>query len=152
RALRAFEPDTTETSLTRFRDAFVKRWEMRAVPLLKALDPDHGLSFPLDAEHVHAPLLRGLGIEGSAGSRSFPWRKQEEWLLERLHEAWSSGGRELQFSPADLPEAKRPRPPLPDAFHAFIELLCGPDGRPVVHLKSVGGPSGARLLGRFCAM
>jgi thiopeptide-type bacteriocin biosynthesis protein len=152
RALRAFESDTAETSLTRFRDAFVHRWEMRAVPLLEALDPDRGLSFPLDAEHLHAPLLRGLGIEGSAGARSLPWRKQEQWLLERLHEAWSSGGRELRFSPADIPEANRRRPPLPDAFHAFVELLGRPDGRPVVHLKSVGGPSGARLFGRFCAM
>src|SRR5262249_43095795 len=145
-----------EDPLARFREAFVSRYEGREIPLIEALDEDTGIGFD---------LLSGGGTDGSAlldgltfpkaAAETVPWGKREVRLLRKLNEALAGGAGEILLTPHDLAEMAEPNPlPLPDAFAVLATVaaseaqLAGGDFQVVV--DGVSGPSGARLLGRFC--
>ncbi|MFP2906595.1 lantibiotic dehydratase family protein [Pyxidicoccus sp. 3LFB2] len=78
--LHRISPGSESPSLRRFREAFVRRYEGREVPLVEALDEDVGIGFepgsPVTAEA--SPLLRGLAFpptprrSASPGARPRP--------------------------------------------------------------------------------
>jgi thiopeptide-type bacteriocin biosynthesis protein len=145
---------TEDDQLERFADRFRERFEGRAVPLLEALDPDLGVS--VDGEDVApAPLLAGLGAGGSRG-RSQSWGAREDHLLARLVEVQAAGEQELVLDARDVEQLEQEDPlPLPDACAAMAVVAAESrrdleQGRFRVLLANVDGPSGARLLGRFC--
>lgn len=136
--------------LSSFKEAFTQRYEQREVPLAEALDEEIGIGFgpPAALQAEGAPLLAGLvpgGREGRGGGPS--WRGADTYLLRLLTRALAAGAEEIAVTKADLDAlASGDPPPLPDAL-ATTGTICG-DGRVVFHFA--GGPSGARLLGRFC--
>ncbi|HVE64968.1 MAG TPA: lantibiotic dehydratase, partial [Thermoanaerobaculia bacterium] len=84
------------------------------------------------------------------------WGARETHLLEMLTEAQASVGREIALGPADLEKLGRKDPPeLPDAFAIMASVAAASEegiGRGDFRVLWFGsdGPSGARLLGRFC--
>jgi len=158
--LRRFARSPRDT-LGQFREAFVSRYEGaeagREIPLVEALDPDLGLGFGRSTGHDDGtPLLDGLGFSGASDERGVRWGARQTFLLGKLSDALSCGAREIQLDDADLDRLASPEPPpLPDAFSASAVLAAAsPEalarGEFRVLLQGVAGPSGARLLGRFC--
>ena len=143
-----------DAALERFVERFRERFEGRAVPLLEALDPDTGIVFDGE-DSAPAPLLADLRA-GDARARDATWGKREEHLLSRLLDLQAAGEEELVFEERDLGVLERPdAPPCPDAFGAMAVLAARSDaalasGRFRVFVLGADGPSGARLLGRFC--
>jgi thiopeptide-type bacteriocin biosynthesis protein len=136
-----------EDDLGRFRDAFNARYEGRAVPLAEALDEEIGVGYgpPPAMSAEGAPLLAGVVPGGRPGAQS--WTGADAQLLRLLGRALQDGAYEIEVGAADLaPLAQPDPPPLPDAL-SVSAVLCG-DGRIV--FDGAAGPSGARLLGRFC--
>lgn len=142
--------------LEAFRLAFVERYEEREIPLVEALDDESGIGFPPHPEDgtEGAPLLKGLAFPGTGGSLS--WGGRESFLLRKVSEAVARGETEivLDDKQVDTLAAREPRP-LPGAFAAMVQVASASDdalakGRFQVLLDWAGGPSGARLLGRFC--
>jgi thiopeptide-type bacteriocin biosynthesis protein len=141
--------------LARFHEAFVARYEGREVPLVEALDAETGIGFDDAGGQTDASgLLDGLVLPRAA-EESVPWGRREVLLLRKLGEALASGAAEVVIQPRDLEEMAGPKPPLPDAFAVMAavaaaseEALARGDFR--VLLEGATGPSGARLLGRFC--
>ncbi len=130
------------SALTRFRDAFLERYEEREVPLLEALDEECGIGFRRETN-----LTRDRWVE---------WGSREDWLLRKLSEAISSGAQEVVLKPAEI-EALGidQQPPLSDAFWVMATIAADSEealnqGRYQILLHGAGGPSGASLLGRFC--
>jgi len=154
--LRRLAAEGGETELDRFREAFRARYELREVPLLEALDPDIGLGFPPvrhEAGAHGAPLLADVPFP--APKDSVPWGPREDLLVRKLVEATDRHAHEVVLEPGDLEDLAEDRPPLPDAFAvsavlaaASQETLDRGDFRLLI--ESAAGPSGARLLGRFC--
>jgi thiopeptide-type bacteriocin biosynthesis protein len=142
-----------DDALTRFRDAFVGRYEEREVPLVEALDDDAGIGFPV-GQDAAAPLLQGLRFpaEPAAGA----WSARDDFLLGKLSETLLQGARELVLEAGDLEALAVKEPlPLPDAFAVTAVLAADSQaaldaGEFRVLLEGAGGPSGARLFGRFC--
>ncbi|HWL35039.1 MAG TPA: lantibiotic dehydratase [Frankiaceae bacterium] len=136
--------------LSSFKEAFTQRYEQREVPLAEALDEEIGIGFgpPAALQAEGAPLLAGLVPGGSREARGGPaWRGADTYLLRMLTRALAEGAGEIAVTKADLDAlASGDPPPLPDAL-AVSGTICG-DGRLAFHFA--GGPSGARLLGRFC--
>jgi thiopeptide-type bacteriocin biosynthesis protein len=155
--LRRLRPTGQRDELEAFRAAFAARYEQRPVSLLEALDEESGVGAALveSGQRDASPLLRGLRFPVSTAS-SASWGPREARLLCRLGEVLLAGGRELALTPADVAAMDAgDAPALPDAFSvqatlvaAPVEAEVGADCRVLLH--SVSGPSGARLLGRFC--
>ncbi|HEX3765390.1 MAG TPA: lantibiotic dehydratase [Kofleriaceae bacterium] len=140
--------------LSRFRDAFVERYETRELPLVEVLDEESGIGFAASQSPSAAasPLLEGLAFPPALADESVGWGTRMAWLARRIAAAAVAGDRELVLGDADLTAmeaAAEPGAP-PDAFQAMITLARTSDGELRVGLGSVGGPPGATLLGRFC--
>jgi thiopeptide-type bacteriocin biosynthesis protein len=146
-----------EDRLARFREAFVSRYEGREVPLVEALDEDTGIGLDTltGAAAEASSLLDGLTLP-EAGEEKARWGRREALLLRKLGEALAGGAGEVVLTPRDVDEMAEPDPPpLPDAFAVLAAVAAGSEaalagGDFRVLLAGGAGPSGARLLGRFC--
>ena len=149
------------SSLERFRERFISRYEgvevRREVPLVEALDPEEGLGFgPTTGHDGGVSLLDGLELPAGSADRTVPWGPRQTVLLAKLSEALATGATEIELSEADLDHLANKEPlPLPRAYAvtavvaaSSAEALARGDVR--LLLGGVAGPSGARMLGRFC--
>jgi thiopeptide-type bacteriocin biosynthesis protein len=148
--LRRIAPPRPPTDLDRFRDAFLERYESEEVALLDALDEELGVGFGGDLDRRDpAPLLEGLGAPDSS-TRTTSFGRRERRLLELLHRAWTDGAHEITLTKDDVVALENDDAlPLPSALSASAVLARTAHGVRAV-LTGAGGPSGARLLGRFC--
>jgi thiopeptide-type bacteriocin biosynthesis protein len=153
RRLRSRDPST---ALRRFREAFLDRYETREVPLLLALDEEAGIGFdPADELQADStPILHGLAFPETPSEG----RGARDGRLARL---LRQSGQGIPLTGIQLTEddigmlASRDPEPLPDAFAALATVAARSEaaldaGRFQVFVEYVAGPSGARLLGRFC--
>ncbi len=140
-----------------FKRAFRDRWEDRAVPLAEVLDEESGIGFEAargpGAEG--SPLLAGLPFSPAPPDGRAPWSVLEGHLLARLARALANGDDEIVLAETDLEAMKLPTAAtFPDAFSIVARIAGTPDevarGEVAVLFESMSGPSGARILGRFC--
>lgn len=157
--LHRLHPPRVEGRLDEFRSAFRERYgEGREVPLMAALDEESGVGFErANAAAAEAsPLLLGLPFASKAERSTTLWDRREVALLRLLTRALATQKTTIELSEADLEAlANAEPPPLPDAFHAMVTLAAGSGaaldaGDFELYLAHAGGPSGARILGRFC--
>lgn len=157
--LHRITPMARESPVEDFRTAFRERYgEGREVPLLEVLDEEAGIGFERSnrAAAEASPLLDGLPFRPRSERYTVSWTTREIALLELLSKALSRGEIEIALSDRDVERlAASERLPLPDAFHAMITLVAGSaealeQGDWRVILEHVSGPSGAKILGRFC--
>jgi thiopeptide-type bacteriocin biosynthesis protein len=152
-ALVAIGARSDGSALDDFRRAFTERWEDREVPLAEALDEESGIGFEVSHEPgaEGSPLLAGIRFPANPASSRVAWSKAEAHLLRRLVDAAAAGQEEITLAEADLAAMKGERPlAMPDAFAVMVRLAAAPDGRTEILFEGMSGPSGARLLGRFC--
>ncbi|MGD2114061.1 MAG: lantibiotic dehydratase, partial [Acidobacteriota bacterium] len=153
-------PPPDEGALGAFRTAFRERYgEGREVELLVALDEEHGIGFERSGQAAAeaSPLLAGLAFRTRQQERrTVPWSEREAALLGALTETLVGGRTELELTDELLARLETAeQPPLPDSFHVMASLAA-PSAEAVergehrIELSHAVGPSGARLLGRFC--
>ncbi|MDP8931941.1 MAG: lantibiotic dehydratase, partial [Actinomycetota bacterium] len=155
--LHQLAPPLPTDSLSRFREQFFERYETREVPLVEALDEETGIGFERNTSPLAeaSPLLARLPFPGddSAVGR---WSRRDGLLLEKLARAITEGAREITLETSDLePLHSEQRRPLPEAFYAMATVAAESEdainrGEFRILLHHEGGPSGARMLGRFC--
>lgn len=145
-----------QSRLDRFRSAFLERYEDRQVPFTEALDDEAGIGYGGADRSIDAsPLLAGLPFPVS-GEPEIAWGKRERMLLRKLNDAVSSGEMEIRLTDQDVEALSSERVrPLPDSFAAMVRVAARKEealhrGDFQVLMHDVSGPSGARLLGRFC--
>ena len=158
RVLHAVAGGAGVDSLSRFREEFVRRYETREVALTEVLDEETGVGFERSAAPSAdaSPLLAGLPLF-TGGTERPVWRPRDGLLLQKVTVAAAQDRREIALDAAEveaLSEAD-PSPPLPEAFDVVVSLAAASDeavtrGEFRVLLHASSGPSGARLLGRFC--
>ena len=152
-------PRLEDGPLAEFRAAFRERYgERREVDLLAALDEESGIGYERSGQAAAeaAPLLAGLAFRERLERGTVPWSAREAALLRALAEALREGRSEVELT-EELVErlGGAEPPPLPDAFHVMASLAAGSAealerGDFRLELSHAAGPSGARLLGRFC--
>ena len=153
RLLHRIAPKRTSAALERFKEAFRKRYEGREVRLVDALDEEAGIGFEASTAPAAegSPLLEGLAFP-AATEESASWSARDAFLLTKLSDTLRAGSKEISLSDGDLRalENKEP-PPLPDAFMVLAKLIGAPLVPPRrILVGGIDGPSGAKLLGRFC--
>nr|MCH9688723.1 lantibiotic dehydratase [Deltaproteobacteria bacterium] len=152
------DPGEADTDLDTFRDAFVARYGDAEVALMVALDEDGGIGFE-SYESVGAqtvPLLASLRFPGNSRAPQLSFGPRDRHLL-RLHEAAiASGATEVVLDDDDVEALTvRRRVPLPDAFCTLATIAADSPqhlarGDFQLLVEWIDGPSGAKLLGRFC--
>lgn len=156
--LQRISPRVEHHSLADFCQAFQARYGEREVPLVEVLDEESGLGFEVaDTPGMEgSPLLTELDFPSLPSSMQIDWSERDTYLLRRLHEAWTHDEAELVFDDEDIRHLSCDEPArLPQAFAAIVRIAAPSDpvthrGDPYVLLDGISGPSGARLLGRFC--
>lgn len=155
--LRRISP-RSEDSLATFRRAFRDRYENREVALVEALDEESGIGFEVtDVPSMEgSPLLAGLDFPNPPEWPRIDWNDREEYLLGRVHQVIARGAEELVLDDKDLRRLEAAEPArLPQAFATMVRVAAPSRealqrGELCVLVEAVSGPSGARLLGRFC--
>ncbi len=154
--LRRISRPAEQEALDSFRTNFVVRYEGREVPLLEALDEESGIGFDrTEAPGADAsPLLEGFHFPPRPTETR--WTSQDTHLLRLQSDAIARGSNEIVLSNADVEALSSEKPAtLPDAF-AVPSIIAAASERDVdrgrfsLSVHGVYGPSGARLLGRFC--
>jgi lantibiotic biosynthesis protein len=131
---------------------FRERYEERVVPLAEVLDEESGIGFETmrGPGSEGAPLLAGLPFGGAPPENRIEWGPFERHMLRRLAAAVATGADAIALVEADLAAMQQPgEVALPDAFSTTIRV-GGPAEQPTILLEGTVGPSGARILGRFC--
>ncbi len=151
-------PRPGDTPLDRFRQDFLSRYEEREMPLLEVLDEEVGIGFMKSQAPAAegSPLLAGLPFPALAGEDNLPGGGLRNYLLGKFGEALAAGRTEIRLEKKEIdqgtvPDAAR----LPDAFAAMVTLAAASpaavdEGDFQVCFDGASGPSGTRLLGRFC--
>lgn len=146
-------------ALADFRNAFKERYgEGREVPLLEVLDEEIGIGFDRsrNAAAEASPVLADLYFRPRSERTQITWSAQNSHLLRRLTETLAAGRTEMELTDADLAALEaRERSPLPDAIHFMGALIAGSAeavdrGEFRLLFENAVGPSGAKMLGRFC--
>lgn len=150
--LRRLAPSGAD-ALDAFRKAFTARYEAREVPLLEALDEEHGVGFgpPRATGPDAAPLLGGLAFPGAA-EHAGSWPARQALLLRKVDEAARAGAQAIELSDADIEQlaAREPRPLASTVAIMASVAQPGDGGAYEILLHGLSGASAARLLGRFC--
>jgi thiopeptide-type bacteriocin biosynthesis protein len=155
--------DRPVEGLERFRKDFNERFEGREMPLLQALDEEVGIGYERASDFgaEASPLLRGIALGAAAEQNSVSWGRVQAFLLSRLNRAIAAGERQIEITAEDLDrmapddDAAKKKSPFPEAFHVMVTLAAASQealdrGEFQILFDNAGGPSGARLLGRFC--
>jgi lantibiotic biosynthesis protein len=151
-----------QESLERFRKDFQERYgEQREAPLVEVLDEEIGIGFERASEvgAEASPLLRNLARSPPTAETSYPWGPRQAVLLAKMQEAQAGGLQQIELTAEDLermaPAAAGELQAFPDAFQVVATVAAAsPEaldrGEFQLLVGNAGGPSGARLLGRFC--
>jgi thiopeptide-type bacteriocin biosynthesis protein len=155
--LHSLSRQPADGALARFREQFTRRYETRELPLAQVLDEETGIGFWTSGQtgSEGAPLLAGLPLQPHPDS-SQSWTRRDAFLHRKLGRAIADGRSEISID-ADEADVLRSADhlPLPGAFEVLAAVVAESDegidhGDYQVVIGSAGGPSGARLLGRFC--
>ncbi|HEY1294653.1 MAG TPA: lantibiotic dehydratase [Chloroflexota bacterium] len=147
--------DTDSSSISQFIERFIARYEAAEVPLVEVLDEEIGIGFGAASDPGGEPLLEGIG-PFAMDPPDITWQPRDAVLLGLLSDALRSGAQEIELGEPAIASLTRSNPPrLPEAVEVFARVAATSSeaidrGQFSVLLQSVGGPPGARLLGRFC--
>lgn len=157
--LHRLAPSPDDGPLGEFRSAFKERYgEGREVPLLTALDEESGIGFDRSSQAAAeaSPLLAGLAFRPRREQGRLPWTDAQATLLHRVGQALLRGEAQVELSDEDVERiSASERAPLADGLHVMVTLAARSAedlDRGDFRLLAwhAAGPSGARLLGRFC--
>src|SRR5579863_2836239 len=142
--------------IKQFCEAFSARYEQALVPLSEALDEQAGVGFGRTTGTDGSPLLRGLYLPERAGKElSSTFSDRHKILLQQVLECARMGKTELELDISSLGADKEDAPDLADTFCVTAALSAASGsalekGEFEIYVHGGVGPSGARLLGRFC--
>jgi thiopeptide-type bacteriocin biosynthesis protein len=155
--LAAMTDQDSQSPLAEFKQAFVQRYDRREVSLVEALDEETGIGFGKSQapELEGSPLLAGIAVSQPLDAPA-SWTDRYSFLLAKLIEAGAAGRQSIELSNEDVQQMAAARPaPMPGALAAIGTIAARSaaainDGDFQVVLQGAMGPSGARMLGRFC--
>ncbi|WP_181163791.1 lantibiotic dehydratase [Pontibacter mangrovi] len=145
--LQRLVPQPDSAGLQKFARDFQKKFEGRAVPLLRALDPELGVGYgKLAIPPRGAKLLEGMVWDRvEAGEQMAAWSPVHALLLEKWHAA---GPFPAAVHLTEQEVARLPEVDINKALPPSIAVLFRVVGEEVF-MEQAGGASATALLGRF---
>lgn len=142
----------TDTNLSKFREAFVERYENEEVLLLQALDTETGIGYLQNMSGDIAPLVDDLLLPGGKQqSYEIKWNSIYALLQKKYIDAITYNLKSIELTDKDLDGLKANWDDLPETVSAIIQVFNSSDKhKPEIYLKAISGPTAANLIGRFC--
>ncbi|GGM96105.1 lantibiotic dehydratase [Dyadobacter beijingensis] len=145
--------------MDQFKKRFLERYEQREMPLLEVLDSESGIGYGDVAagRADNLPLLDDLHLPDHGHTPApglSPLARFREKLCGQAARDHSTAVRLTDAMLQELRETAQPAR-IPDSFYLFGNLVAGSqqavdEGDFKFVLNAMGGPSGLKLLGRFC--
>ena len=145
------------TDLSTFAERFRERYDGEEVPLNLVLDTEAGIGYgPASQQSVHAPFVEDIQTEGAPPPNTVSWSNFQQYALEK-YEQFLQSGTPVTITSEELKNFGDPNDlQMANSCYLFGALLAenaaqADKGDFAFALQSVGGPSAANLIGRFCS-
>ncbi|MFD2784197.1 lantibiotic dehydratase [Hymenobacter rubripertinctus] len=147
--------------LKSFRNAFVEQFDRQEVSLVKVLDAELGIGYPVGqySTNDNNPLLDDLLLAGRQETKAtYGWSDWVAFLFDQYTGALRSGSTSIELKWDVLqPILEQYDVNLPHSLYALGTLLASSqedldEGDFTLLHQVSAGPSAANLLGRFCHM
>lgn len=146
------------TELAGFVSRFKERYESQEVPLNLVLDGETGIGYGSNLDStIHAPFVEDIAGSGAESTMTtVTWSPMQQLCLEK-YEHYLRTGNSVTITGEELKKLGDPEQlPFARSSYLFGSLYANTaadadNGVYTFALQSVGGPSAANLLGRFCS-
>lgn len=149
-----------QPEMDQFRRNFFERYEQREMPLLEVLDSETGIGYGrvTTGKADNLPLLDEMQLPGNSKPNSTEWSPLVKFREKLYHQAMAEGTKSVSLTDAMLNDLRKDMPvarTAPDSFYLFGTLIADSqaemdNGRFKFAFQAMGGPSGVKLIGRFC--
>ncbi|HEY8918543.1 MAG TPA: lantibiotic dehydratase family protein, partial [Chitinophaga sp.] len=144
--------------LAGFVSRFKERYEAQEVPLNLVLDAETGIGYGSSLDSIiHAPFVEDIaGNNGTETAAALSWSPVQQLCLEKYEDHLRRGG-PVTITDEELKKLGDPEKlPFARSSYLFGSLYANTaadadNGVYSFALQSMGGPSAANLLGRFCS-
>lgn len=150
--LNRITPSYKNNELEQFKRVFHSRYENREIPLMEALDPDIGLSYPPgSSEGDISPLLEGFHFPNNPTLQQNMYYQSplESILFNKVIECCSKGKEEIILTDDDIKHLPINWDDLPPTMFAIVNIIKSGPNNPLIKLNSVSGSCAANLMARF---
>ncbi len=145
------------SDLSGFIDRFRERYDAAEVPLNLVLDSETGIGYGAATGNVHTPFVEDIETGGTGATQTTViWSAMQQLCLEKYEQFLRNGG-SVEITAEDLKSAGDPSQLVMAASCYMFGALYTASGEAADNgdyrfaLQSVGGPSAANLIGRFCS-
>lgn len=145
--LNKITPKSPQTSLSRFKENFFKRYEDREMPLLFVLDNESGIGYADNTSGDISPLLDDLVLPQVKSQSNVSQSPIQSILLRKYQQ---SSQMIIELTDEDVKNIQVEWDDMPPTISVVCEILQDNEQGRLCFIKSVGGMSAAALLGRFC--
>lgn len=137
-------------AMSDFIDAFFEKYELRSIPLLKALDSDIGIGYPTRSyTNIDNPLTKGIKVpHRTRNDEGITLSKVESIILKKYLEKIKH---DIVVSEIELKDSDFSFSGDASDIIETTSVLCKLFPNGLVQIKSICGYA-ERLLGRFCCI
>jgi hypothetical protein len=149
--LSKFKSHGENENLTRFKNAFVNRYESREMPLSHVLDIETGIGY-IQKNDISdtVPFLSDISTFTKASlAKPFFLSRIDKILQIKINKALLAKQKSIELFDNDFSHIDDQLNNLPDTFSIITEVI-DLDGEEYIFLGGTGGSSGANILSRFC--
>jgi hypothetical protein len=138
-------------NLELFKSHFLERYEYNEVPLLKVLDTELGLGFPVANTKLQSPLIDDIKfVKAENESYEIKWNRINTFLNKKIGEFFLNANKnEIELTESDLNEFESSDSYLPDTLSALVEIYMTNEGEKI-YLPGLSSPA-ANYFGRFAS-
>lgn len=149
--LNLLSESSEQARMKAFKDAFIKRYNTRKIPIEEALDEEYGIGYNMSSEPLNMLnlLLNEIEFPKKNTKCGSHYSKLHKLLLNKLVKLSDTGENEIELLASDFQQVKdADKSDLPDTVYALISIL---DNRktPLIRLKTICGSSAAIPIARF---
>lgn len=146
--------------MDQFKKRFLERYEQREMPLLETLDCETGIGYgdAMAGRMDNLPLLDEIQLPEAMKTNAVDMSALATFREKLCQQTVTDGAMSVYLTDSMLNELRKTVNETalpPDSFYLFGNLIAGSqkdldDGNFKFAFNAMGGPSGMKLLGRFC--
>ncbi|WP_143310576.1 lantibiotic dehydratase [Chitinophaga vietnamensis] len=148
----------SQSEMSNFAARFREQYESREMPLSFVLDAETGIGYGGATEQtVHTPFVEDVSNGPATENATVSWSALQQLCLDKYETFLKEGGGTVYITDEDLQKLGDPETVnMANSCYLFGTVLAASaeaadNGDYQFAMQSMGGPSAANLLGRFCS-